>query len=83
MSEKNLEPAIAVQDEDDHWYVIPKHLKAKWDSINYKLEHTVSYSYEWHALNGDFLETFSKYKTGGCLNNTQLYAEFESNSDEP
>ena len=57
-----MRKVVAVQDDDSHWYVIPKELEDKFHEL---LE----------SDEDEFIETFSEYMTGGDLNNIQLYAE--------
>jgi len=61
-----LRPVVAVQDDDCHWYIIPKELHDLF------LEHLRDgETDEWET----FKETWSYCRTGGDLNNVQLYAE--------
>lgn len=61
-----LRPVKATQDESGHWYVIPKELSEEFDidSENYDF-----------CESGEFDSKYGKYRTGGNLNLTQLYAE--------
>lgn len=64
---QNLKAVLALRDDAGHWYVIPKELREEWNRIT-------DYSYQ--SDNWDeFEEKFGNYRTGGDLNNTQLYAE--------
>jgi len=57
---------IAIQDNDCHWFVIPKDKKNEFitDMMNEDLTNS-----------GEFDELWGKYRTGGDLNSVQLYAE--------
>lgn len=61
-----MQPVRAVQDQDSHWYVIPKELFGLFYAMeeNGKLD-------EWESFN----EKFSEYRTDGDLNLIQLFAE--------
>jgi len=62
---------VAVQDDDCHWYVIPYQLKEKFFELDEKVG---SENFpESSKADDDFYELFSKYATGGDLNNTILY----------
>ncbi len=56
----------AVQDDSSHWYIIPNELEEQFDK---DLED------ESMADSGEFDEKYGGYRTGGDLNNTQLFAE--------
>jgi len=64
----------AVQDESSYWYVIPETLYDEWYNLSDKLYKT---DFEDYELINIFEEKFSKYRTGGDLNNEQLYAEID------
>jgi len=66
---KNLQKVVAVQDESSHWYVIPMKLEKKFDEMIEQADG------EWDVIEKEFEELFNKYRTGGALNNTQLWAE--------
>lgn len=62
----SLQKVYATKDDSGHWYVIPAEmaddfyaLLEKGDEVEYKA----------------FEEKYGNYKTGGGLNNIQLYAE--------
>ena len=82
MSKKSLQPAIAVRDYDNRWYIIPEHLEPKWDSMIHILNETNISSEEWFELTNIFLKMFMKYATGSDMNSRQLYAEFKSIKEE-
>lgn len=70
-----LQEVTALQDESGAWYVIPKELHSDFrDTLDKALDQNndedVRAYYE-----GKFLNEFSQYRTGGDLNNVQLYAE--------
>lgn len=60
-----MKRVYAVQDDSSHWYVIPFELK---DLFFAELEN--GEQDEWDH----FEELFSQYRTGGDLNNIELYA---------
>lgn len=62
----NLKPVVAVQDEDCHWYVIPKELQNEFNTL---LQDETDDEYE------AFETKFGQYRTGGDLNLIALYAE--------
>ena len=61
-----LRKVKAVQDDSCHWYVLPIELV---DDFYKEL------SDEFLVDSGLFDERFGKYRTGGDLNNIQLFAE--------
>jgi len=63
-----LKKVIAVQDDSGHWYVIPAELKSEFNKL-------VDCDEDDYDLQNEFMERFDQYRTGGDLNNTQLYAE--------
>ena len=63
-----MEPVKAVHDDSGHWYVIPDEL---WDAFYEDLED------EEMGVSGEFDDKYGKYRTGGDLNNIQLYAEID------
>lgn len=69
-----FKPAYATQDEDGHWYVIPLEMKDEFlkllDLSRYESnEH-------WDEHEAEFIGKFDQYRTGGDLNNKQLFAQF-------
>lgn len=64
----------AVRDESMHWYVIPETMYEEWNKLMDDLYKT---GFDDNDLINKFEEKFSKYMTGGDLNNIQLYAEIE------
>lgn len=61
-----LKKAVAIRDNDSHWYVIPAQLADEFRRLLDGGEKTED----------EFIGKFADYMTGGDLNNTQLYAEF-------
>lgn len=59
-----MRKVVVVQDDSSHWYVIPKELE---DKFNYLLND--------EDFEEDFDIIFAHYRTGGDLNNIQLYAD--------
>jgi hypothetical protein len=72
-TEKTLQPVKAVQDEAGHWYVIPVNLQEDFRKLH---ELASDYSNEpvQEQAEIEFHDKFSQYRTGGDLNNVQLYA---------
>jgi hypothetical protein len=56
----------AVKDDEGHWYVIPFEMKEEWHSDFDGLSDE-----NWE----EWEDKYVKYKTGGDLNNIQLYAK--------
>lgn len=71
---KNLTPVKAVQDEAGHWYVIPMELQESFKELHAKALEFL-YGENSEDVEKEFIDKFSKYRTGGDLNNKQLYAE--------
>ena len=65
---ENLKKAKAIKDDSGHWYVIPSELQ---ESFNKDLED------EEMTDSGEFDKKYGQYRTGGDLNNVQLYAKFD------
>jgi hypothetical protein len=59
---------LALQDDSGHWYVIPAELESEFNKL-------VDCDEDDYDLQNEFMERFDQYRTGGDLNNTQLYAE--------
>ena len=68
MDKQNLVKVKAVQDDSCHWYIIPN------DMLNEFYKDLENGSF---VDGGGFSEKYSKYMTGGCINNTQLFADIE------
>lgn len=62
----NMKKVVARQDDSCHWYVISMEMQEQFTNLLYLDD---EYS--------EFEEKFSKYRTGGSINNVQLYAEIE------
>ena len=60
----NYEPVKVIKDNDGHWYIIPNHLL---DEFNEDLNN------EYLVDSGEFDNEWGEYRTGGNLNNIQLY----------
>ena len=65
----SAQPASAVKDYDGHWFVIPKSSEEDFDRM-------LTYAEQNNDYYG-FAEKYEKYRTGGDLNQTQLYAVFQ------
>jgi len=66
INENNLKKVKAVKDDDGHWYVIPNDMLSEF----YKeLENTE------FVDSGEFDNKYGNYRTGGDLNNVQLFAD--------
>lgn len=69
------EPVKAVQDECDDWYVIPEGLLKEFNRLHEKIYiHQDNYDVIDDIIN-EFEEKFGGYRTGGDLNNIQLWAK--------
>ncbi len=64
-----MQKVIATQDESSHWYVVPLNLYDEFRTLH---SEAVDDNYE---AQEEFEKKFGKYRTGGWLNNIQLYAE--------
>lgn len=69
-------PVVAVQDESSHWYVIPSEKSERYRSLSNKLYET---DFRDVDMINQFEEEFGGYRTGGDLNNVQLYIKQENN----
>lgn len=67
-----LKPVMALRDDSAHWYVIPAELHDEWIRLNEEMDSDGQATFE--AAEDRFNELFSQYRTGGDLNNIQLYA---------
>ena len=63
------------QDDCGHWYVIPLELA---DSFNAYMEQDMDENYD---LQDEFEDKFGQYRTGGDLNNVQLYIKEDEQSE--
>lgn len=75
----NLIKVVAVQDDGSHWYIIPKDSQQEFHDLSnavYNAYNNVDVKQEkLNEVENAFNTKFSKYRTGGDLNNIQLYAE--------
>jgi len=62
-----LQKVVAIRDYESHWYVIPNAMHEQFNNLLREGAETDDYD--------KFEELFSHYRTGGDLNNIQLYAE--------
>jgi hypothetical protein len=67
--ENNLQKVHPVQDDNGHWFILPNEFEEEFE--NDLLD-------EDFVDSGEFDDKYRKYKTGGALNNVQLYAKFDS-----
>ncbi len=71
-----MEKVICLQDESSHWYVIPNDLLSEFNRLLNLCEEERDLGIEnLFKTEEEFNKMFSKYRTGGDLNNIQLYAE--------
>jgi hypothetical protein len=61
-----MQKVKAVRDESGHWYVLPNDLLEQFGKDEMDEDFVDS---------GKFDEKYGMYRTGGCLNLIQLYAE--------
>lgn len=75
----SIQKVVAVQDESSHWYVIPFDLKEEFDKLSDDVYNAYNNVDVKEAvlinLETSFHDKFGKFRTGGDLNNVQLYAE--------
>lgn len=64
-----MKPVKAIQDDAGHWYLIPNELVSKFHELMEKV-----YDMDYDAMS-ECDNLFSQYRTGGDLNNVQLYIE--------
>jgi hypothetical protein len=67
-----IQKVKAVEDESGHWHVLPNDLLDDFWKDG-KDEDFVD--------SGGFDDKYGKYRTGGCLNLIQLYADLDENKD--
>lgn len=70
----NFTPVVATQDESSHWYLIPKDQIKEFNDLSNRIIATDANDQD---LIDDFEAKFGHYRTGGDLNNVQLYIEKE------
>ncbi len=68
-----MQKVKAIQDSDSHWYVIPNDLISEFTDLDAKISNDDS-EYDSQEI---FSEKFEHYRTGGDLNNIQLYADIK------
>lgn len=66
----NVIPVKAMQDESCHWYVIPNEMSVKFSELTDKM---IKEDYESQETIDEFDNLFGAFRTGGDLNNIQLY----------
>lgn len=62
-------PVKAVEDDSAHWYIIPNDLHKKFRELHNKICNNED---DQDSID-EFEKLFSEFRTGGDLNNTQLY----------
>jgi hypothetical protein len=65
----------AVQDESSHWYLVPNDELREFDILSGDISDLDDDSKEYYDKIEEFEKLFSKYRTGGDLNNVQLYVD--------
>lgn len=74
-----MKKVVAKTDESSHWYVIPEELNEEFNRLMeqyYLADNRDDYDTVDEIVD-EFESKFAKYRTGGDLNNIQLYAEIE------
>lgn len=72
-SDASYQPVKVLQDESSHWYVIPITKYERWLELQNQIDAAGN---PWkEQLYMDFEVEFNKYRTGGDLNNIQLFAQ--------
>lgn len=66
-----IQKVKAISDDDGHWYVVPDDLANEFRMLLRRIYADV----DDYVLQNDFNAKFGRYRTGGDLNNIQLYAE--------
>lgn len=69
-----LQKVVAVQDGGSHWYVIPSSIHDEFNRLH-ELASDYSVDEVQEQAEIEFHDIFGKYRTGGDLNNIQLYAD--------
>lgn len=62
----------ALQDDSCHWYLVPNDQAPLFNELMEKIE---ADGEETYTATEQFEQAFGHYRTGGDLNNTQLYIE--------
>lgn len=68
-----LQKVTAVRDESCHWYVIPSDLTNQFYELSELMNSENQTVFE--QAEDKFISLFEQYRTGGDVNNIQLYAE--------
>lgn len=63
---------VAIQDESGHWYLIPNEFVDEFRKLDAVPEHAPDYEDACDKIN----DKFGEFRTGGDLNNTQLYIKY-------
>lgn len=70
-------PISVKQDESSHWYIVPESELAEFSAAMESIYEAEAYSDDWECLVSVFEYKFDKYRTGGDLNNYQLFISEE------
>jgi hypothetical protein len=62
----------ALEDGDGHWYLVPNELSSKFSELSNKIDEDGE---DFFPALEEFEKLFNEFRTGGDLNNTQLYIE--------
>ena len=73
-SDANVQPVKVLRDNDSHWYVIPTVKYERWIELVHMVSKASTEEQEQRVYD-KFEEEFGKYRTGGDLNNIQLFAQ--------
>lgn len=65
-----MQKVDAVSDDSGHWYIIPSESREDFRQVLAKAQQSDA----WDAQH-EFENKYGQYRTGGDLNNVQLYAE--------
>lgn len=74
-----LQKVVAIHDDDSNWYVIPAEMHVEFNRM--LNESSMYFGHDEDGVEAHykaeeaFIDKFNKYRTGGDLNNIQLYAE--------
>lgn len=68
-----IQKVIAIQDDSCHWYVIPAEMQSKFRELEEQMGSDNQNVYD--RASTEFDELFGHCRTGGDLNNIQLYAD--------
>ena len=70
-----MKKVYCTRDDSGHWYVIPDELKDRFSKFMNDISNLDDDTVEYYDTVNKFEEEFGKYRTGGDLNNIQLYAK--------